>query len=132
MTEENKIASFQDLKVWQESHRLVLLTYKTTKGFPRDEMYGLTSQMRRAAISITSNIAEGFGRRTYQERLRFYIMARGSISELLSQCILAKDLGYLTVEQYTKVVSQLESSHKLLGAFINKTRTFLKNPSSNL
>lgn len=75
MTEENKIASFQDLKVWQESHQLVLLTYGLTKNFPRDEIYGLTSQMRRAGVSITSNIAEGFGRRSYKERLRFYVLA---------------------------------------------------------
>ena len=111
---------------------MALLTYELTKTFPKEEVYGLISQMRRAAVSITSNIAEGFGRRSYQERLRFYVIARGSVSELMSQWILSRDLKYLSLEDYSKVTEQLEATHKILGAFINKTRSFCKNPSSTI
>ena len=71
--ENKKIRDFTDLKVWQEGHKLVLLVYKTTRGFPREETYSLIDQMRRAVSSITSNVAEGFGRQTYKEKIQFYV-----------------------------------------------------------
>ena len=91
----NKINSFEDLEAWQVSHNFVLEIYKTTKLFPKDELYCLTSQLRRAALSITSNIAEGFSRYHYKDKVRFYYNARGSLSEVRNCLILSKDLGYI-------------------------------------
>ena len=79
---KNKIKSFTDLNVWQEGHKLAIMIYKTTLNFPKEEKYCLTDQMRRSAISITSNIAEGFSRTTYKEKIQFYRMALGSLTEL--------------------------------------------------
>ena len=83
--EPNKIREFTDLIVWQETHKLVLLVYKTTKYFPKEEVFALTSQMRRSAVSIPSNIAEGFGRHSYKEKVQFYYLAHGSLLELKNQ-----------------------------------------------
>ena len=82
MEEKIKIKSFTDLKVWQEGHALVILFYKIAKKFPKDELYSLTNQMKRAAVSVTSNIAEGFGRQSYKEKVQFYYLAQGSLIEL--------------------------------------------------
>ncbi len=116
-----KITKFTDLIVWQESHKLVLLIYQATKKFPREEIFGLISQMRRAAVSITSNIAEGFARRSRKEKLQFYTIARGSLVELESQLFISRDISYITGEDFGKIYTQLTSSHQLLNAFINKT-----------
>jgi len=75
---EKKIKSFTDLNAWREAHKLALIVYKITKDFPKEEMFGLTSQMRRAVVSITSNIAEGFSRQSYSEKVQFYSIAQGS------------------------------------------------------
>jgi len=77
-----KIQSFTQLNVWKETHKLVLLIYKTTDNFPKKETYSLTDQMRRCAISITSNIAEGFSRQSKKEKLQFYYVSKGSLTEL--------------------------------------------------
>ena len=77
-----RIKSFTDLIAWQEAHKLALIVYKTTKKFPENEKFGLVSQMRRSAVSITSNIAEGFSRVSKKEKLQFYAIARGSLTEL--------------------------------------------------
>jgi four helix bundle protein len=81
----NKIKDFKDLNTWREAHKLVLMIYGATKTFPREEIFSLTSQVRRAAISITSNIAEGFGRQGYKEKIQFYYFAQGSLIELKNQ-----------------------------------------------
>src|SRR5688572_4737199 len=86
---DNKIVTFTDLNTWKESHKLVLLVYKVTKNFPDTEKYGLISQMKRSSISITANIAEGFGRNTYAQKLNFYNIAKGSLTELHDQLIVA-------------------------------------------
>lgn len=86
---------FEKLKVWQESRELVKVVYQITADFPDSERYGLTSQIRRAAISVGSNIAEGSGRRGVKEQQQFYRVAYGSLMEVLSQFILASDLGFL-------------------------------------
>ena len=80
--DEKKIVSFTDLNTWREGHTLVLEIYRKTKKFPKEELFGLTSQMRRSAVSVTSNIAEGFSRRSYKEKTQFYFMAQGSLTEL--------------------------------------------------
>lgn len=120
MEERKKIKSFTDLQVWQEGHKLVLLVYKTTKKFPKEELFGLTNQMCRAVVSITSDIAEGFSRQGFKEKLQFYYMALGSLTELQNQLLIAKDLGYLDEEGFDKAVLQVISVHKLLNAFISQ------------
>lgn len=103
---ENKIKSFTDLLAWKEAHKLVLMVYKATKRFPKDEMFGLISQMRRAAVSIVSNIAEGFARQSYKEKVQFYFLARGSSTELQSQLLISRDLGLLNSHDFRKIAEQ--------------------------
>ena len=117
----SKITKFTDLIVWQQSHKLVLSVYQVTKQFPREEIFGLTSQMRRAAVSVTSNIAEGFARKSKKEKSQFYTIARGSLVELESQLLVSRDILYLTAEAFEKIYAELVSAHQLLNAFINKT-----------
>jgi len=87
---DTSIRHFRDLRVWQESHSLVLAIYKLTKKFPHDERFGLVDQSRRAAVSITSNIAEGFGRGTARDKKHFYMTAKASLAELQNQLLIAK------------------------------------------
>lgn len=91
-----KIRNFEDLDVWKVSHQLVLDVYHLTKGFSKQELFGLTAQMRRASTSVPANIAEGFGRRNLKEKANFYNIAQGSISELRYYFILARDMGYVS------------------------------------
>src|SRR3989344_224377 len=91
MEQKKKIQSFTDLEVWRESHKLVLMVYKFTKNFPKNELFGLTSQLRRAVVSITSNIAEGFSRFSYKEKIQFYSIAFGSLTEVQNQLLISKD-----------------------------------------
>ena len=121
MTTEGKITEFTDLIAWQEGHRFAIFIYKITKSFPKDEIYGLTSQLRRASVSIGSNIAEGFGRQTYPEKIRFYYIARGSVSEIHNQMILAHDIGFITEPVQIEMVRQCQTVHKLLTGLIKKT-----------
>jgi len=124
MEYKNKIQSFTDLEVWKEAHKLVLTIYQLTKDFPKEELFGLVSQMRRAAVSITSNIAEGFSRFSYKEKTQFYSMSHGSLTELQNQILIAKDVGYLGLENFRKLSDQSVIVHKLLNAFIRKTKEF--------
>ncbi|MEK7178759.1 MAG: four helix bundle protein [Patescibacteria group bacterium] len=125
----SKIKSFTDLRAWQEGHQLVILTYKITKDFPRKETYSLTDQMRRAAASVTSNIAEGFGRQGYKEKIQFYYLAQGSLTELKNQIIIAKDVDYIDVDIFKTLMSSADMAHRLLQGLITKSKTFL-NPKS--
>jgi four helix bundle protein len=93
--QNRKIRSFTDLKTWQSGHELVILIYKSTRKFPKEEIYSLTNQMRKSASSITSNVAEGFGRQGYKEKIQFYYQAKGFLTELKDQILIAKDVGYL-------------------------------------
>ncbi len=112
-----KIEKFQDLLVWQKAHEFVLLTYRHTKEFPSDEKYGLVSQMRRAAVSIPANIAEGFIKRGQPDKIRFYNIAQGSLEESKYYLVLAQDLGYLKdVSQETAIANQIG---RLLNGLIN-------------
>ena len=126
MESKTAIKSFTDLEVWREAHELVLIIYQLTKKFPKEEFFGLISQMRRAMVSVTSNIAEGFSRQGFREKLQFYYMALGSLTEVQSQLLIAKDLNYLNQEEFNKIAEQVISVHKLLNAFISKTKEFIK------
>ena len=93
------IKSFTDLIVWQKGHVLVLEIYKITSFFPKEELYGLTSQIKRAIISVTSNIAEGFVRHSKKEKVQFYYVSLGSITEVQNHLIIARDLHFITLNQ---------------------------------
>lgn len=115
--------SFTDLKMWQEGHNLVLAVYKHTEEFPRREDFGLTSQIRRSAGSIASNITEGFERGTKKEFIRFLVIARGSLAETQNHLLLARDLGYLKQETFHQLAEQTVLVHKLMNGFIRSLRT---------
>ena len=107
--------SFQDLIVWQKAHQFVLSTYRLSEAFPRNELYGLTSQLRRAAVSIPANIAEGFKKKSKADKARFMNIAQGSIEECRYYLILAKDLGYSETQELS---SQLAEVSKLLESYV--------------
>src|SRR5258705_11577220 len=100
--------SFTQLDVWKKAHANVLATYDLTRGFPEEERFGLVSQMRRAAVSVTANIAEGYGRRKPLDKVRFYNMSQGSLEEFRYYCILARDIHYPdTVESFVASVDDI-------------------------
>lgn len=120
--EVKKIQKFTDLIVWQEGHRLVLMIYEETKKFPGKEIYSLIDQMRRAAVSITSNIAEGFSRKSAKEKYYFYNMAQGSLTELQNQLLISRDVSYLSKESFQKIAQQSVTVNKLLNGLSKATR----------
>ena len=122
-----KIKTFTDLKVWQEGHKLVVLVYKITEKFPSRETFSITDQMRRAAASITANIAEGFGRQGYKEKLQFYFLSQGFLLELKNFILIARDVGYLSPEDFDILVKQANLTHQLLQGFIQKTKLILNS-----
>ncbi len=113
--------NFQDLVVWQKAHQLVLLVYKVTQEFPKEEVYGLTSQLRRAAISIPANISEGFVKKSDADKLRFFNISQGSLEECRYYFLLASDLGYITDE--SAVIQNLAAEvSRLLNAYMKEIR----------
>ncbi len=114
-----RIVCFEQLQAWQEAHKLVLMVYRATKDFPGEERFGLVSQMRRAAVSVPANIAEGFKRRGVQEKMRFYNISEGSLEELKYYFILSKDLGY--VSSNADWAAQSETVGRLLNGLIANT-----------
>src|SRR5262249_59456947 len=111
--------NYRDLQVWSKAHLLTLDLYRTSRIFPREEMYGLTSQVRRAAASIGANLAEGCGRRTSTELARFVRIALGSASELDYHLLLCRDLTFLKNEEFKKMSDKLTEIRKMLTAFLN-------------
>lgn len=111
------ITQFTELIVWQKAHKLVLEVYQLTEFYPPSELFGLVSQSRRAAVSIPSNIAEGFKRKTKADSLHFYTIADGSLEELKYQLLLAKDLGYIPQEVYDKVALLTADVGRLLNGW---------------
>jgi len=113
--ESEKIYSFTDLKAWKQGHELVLFVYEKTKHFPQSEIFGITNQMRRAAVSITSNIAEGFSRGSNKEKAQFYSIALGSLTELQSQAYIARDVGFISKEDFFKMENLMIVVSKLIN-----------------
>ena len=107
--------TFKDFLVWQKAHNLVLEVYTLTGSFPRSELYGLTSQFRRASVSVAANIAEGFRKRGKADKIRFYNTSQGSLEEVRYYWILAKDLGYTNNSQLIRIIGEVS---KLLDAYI--------------
>ena len=116
------VKSYRELIAWQKAMDLVVQVYEMTRTFPREEIYGLTSQLRRAAVSIPSNIAEGQGRRSSKEFVRFLGIAYGSLQETETQIILATRLGYLEAVQEAQVLEQCAEVGKLLNGLTNALR----------
>ena len=114
------VKSYKDLIVWQKAMTLVELVYQVTRTFPREEIYGLTSQLRRAAVSIPSNIAEGQARQSTTEFKHFLSIARGSLAEVETQLLIANHLKYLTTDQLSQVMEIHTEVSKMLPAVMNK------------
>ncbi len=117
-----QIKTFKDLDAWQACRQLYVATYEATKVFPKDEIFGLTSQMRRAANSSASNIAEGFGRETFADKLHFYVISRGSITELQNHIQLAVDVRLLSSEVAEVLDTKADLAHKLVIGLIKATK----------
>ena len=115
------IKTFQDLFVWDKAHLLVLAVYKFTAGFPKEERFALVSQMRRAAVSVPANIAEGFKKRTKADKIHFYNISQGSLEELRYYFILSKDLGYLSANK--QLLADSEVISRMLTSLISSIRT---------
>jgi len=125
--ESGKITSFTQLNAWQEGHKLALAIYRITKGFPEDERFGLINQMRRAAVSITSNIAEGFARSSYQEKIRFYLISQGSLTELQNQLLLSRDIGYIDKPSFEELAEQSVRVQKITNGLLKGARNVVHN-----
>lgn len=117
------VRDFRELKVWEKAHILTLAIYKVTQSFPKEEVYGLTSQMRRSAASIPANIAEGCGKGSEIDLARYMQISMGSASELEYHLLLAKDLSYLEAEKYENLNYSVIEVKKMLGPFIKKLRS---------
>jgi len=117
-----KIKSFEDLNIWKEAHDLAIEIYEITKDFPREEIYGLTLQLKRACTSIPANIAEGMGRNTTKELLTFLYNARGSLEEIRYFLLLARDLHYIDNARYQELKEKYEGLGKGINVFISKLK----------
>ena len=115
---KNKM-KYTELDVWKETRKLVSDVYLLTKKFPQEELYGMVSQIRRCAVSVPSNIAEGSGRRTSKDTIQFLHISRGSLYELETQLYLSNDQDYISKNDLTIILNQIEKCIKLLNGFIN-------------
>ncbi|WP_298556036.1 four helix bundle protein [uncultured Algibacter sp.] len=111
--------SYIELDVWIEARKLVSQVYVITNDFPKEEVYGITNQIRRCSVSVPSNIAEGCGRQTPKDIIRFLYISRGSLYELETQLYLSNDLEFISEENLNNILSQIETCKKLLNGFIN-------------
>lgn len=117
-----KIKTFTGLKTWQQAHALSLTVYAATKHFPKEERFSLIDQMRRAALFITSNIAEGFGRQGKKEKVQFYYTAKASITELQNQLLFSRDIGYLKSDDFKPIADQTITVSKLLTGLVKSIK----------
>ena len=122
------LKNYKELNVWQKSYILCLHIYKVTKGFPKDEIYGLTSQIRRSAVSIPSNIAEGYGRKTTLEYVRFLYIAYGSVCELETQVMISGDLCYVEKERLRELRGEIGDVERMLKVLIKSLESKHLNP----
>lgn len=114
-----KTQKFQDLIVWQKAHKLVLGIYKETKKFPKEEIYGITSQIRRSAVSVAANIVEGYRKKGKKDKMRFFNISEGSIDETKYFLILSNDLELITTEIFEKWFDLADEVSRLLNAYSN-------------
>lgn len=125
--ESGGIKSFTQLDAWKEGHRLVLMIYKMTRKYPKSETFGLSNQMRRASVLITSNIAEGFSRGSYKEKLQFYSMSLGSTTEVQNQLLISRDVGYISKKEFEETSEQSVKVHKIINGLIKSSKTMIHN-----
>lgn len=116
------IINFRDIIVWQKSHQLAILIYQLTANFPKSEIFGLTSQLRRNAVSVPSNLVEGYKRKSKNDAVRFYVIAESSLEEMKYQLILSLDLGYINDSEYQKAYNLAEEVGKLLYTWKNNQK----------
>ena len=112
----NEISSYKDLLIWQKGITLVKLVYRNLDNFPKDEIFALSSQIKRSAVSVPSNIAEGWGRSSKQSYLQFLKIARGSLYELDTQIVIAKELNFILENQYQEITNLITEESKMLNA----------------
>lgn len=122
-SEDIKIQSFTGLEAWKVGHKLVLDVYRTSDELPVKEQFGVISQMRRSSVSVTSNIAEGFSRRTKQDKVHFYTMATGSLMELQNQMLVGRNVSYMDNETFQDLADQAVRTHKLISGLIKSVQT---------
>jgi four helix bundle protein len=122
--------NYRELEVWEKSHKLTLELYRMSRAFPKEELYGLTSQMRRAAVSIGANLAEGCGRRTSPELARFVRIAMGSASELDYHLLLCLDFSFITSEQYERAAKEPTRIRKMLSGLLASIESQLTSKAS--
>ncbi|MGN8022118.1 four helix bundle protein [Phyllobacterium sp. 22229] len=122
---DKRIESYRDLKVWQSAMSLAECCYEATKGFPKEEIYGLTAQMRRAAVSIAANIAEGYGRENRGSFVQFLRIAQGSLKELETHVLLSRRVGFLSLDEEIELLSRCEANGKMLRALIRTVQSKL-------
>jgi four helix bundle protein len=121
------LIDFKSLQIWKRSHLFALSVYKITRKFPKDEMYGLTSQLRRASVSVPSNIVEGCGRNSDGELSRFLTIAMGSAAETEYQILLAKDLKYIENDEYLLLDKEIIEIRKMINKFLEKVNSRREN-----
>lgn len=117
-----KIKSFTDLEAWREGHKLVLQIYRSVEKFPANEKFGLSSQISRAAVSITSNIAEGFSRNSSKEKIQFYYMSLGSLAEVQNQLLIAKDIKILDPSDFDTMAQKSVHVRMLISGLIKSAK----------
>ena len=120
--------SFEQVLAWQKAHTFTIMVYQITRLFPNDELFGLTSQFRRAAVSIEANIAEGYKKLSKADKLRFFNISEGSLAECRNYIILSRDLKYIDDEQYTQLYYTIEETSKLLTAY---SKSIINNTGLN-
>ena len=118
-----EIKSHKDLLIWQKGVKIVILVYQLVNSFPKEELYALTSQLKRASISIPSNIAEGFGRNTDKSFSHFLAISRGSLYEVETQLLIAEELGFITDEKlFAEILEEIEQQSKMINSFSKTLR----------
>jgi four helix bundle protein len=124
----NEIKDFDDLNAWKKAHGLAVSIYEMTKQFPKEEMFGLISQIRRSATSVGANISEGFARFHAKDKIRFYYHARASAAEVMNHLYVAKDLGYCSIVEFEELYKQYKAERMLINGLIrsieNNINTF--------
>lgn len=121
-SQNTKITSFTQLRTWQNARELAVFIYKATEKFPNTEKFGLSSQIRRSAVSVAANIAEGFSRNSSKDKCQFYMIALGSLTETLSHGYIAFDLGFLTQEDLELLVQGVGDLHKMTNGLIKSAQ----------
>jgi four helix bundle protein len=124
--ENTKIKNFMDLDAWKEGHQLAIGIYQLTLKFPKEEKFGLTSQLRRAGVSVTANIAEGFSRYYFKEKIKFYYISRGSLSEIQNLLLVARDISYINKNEFTQFFDHCDKVTAIINGLIRSSLNLIK------